>query len=129
MDIVISQLDNFTASQLQGMTVSTKVVNNGQLHLIIYNTSGKTLPVGISTIGTCSSNATVTNAMLVDEEAVALNAKLNDATAVVTGINTLDNLTNSPLDNDAPAYNLAGQRVGKNYKGVVIKNGKKVINK
>ena len=24
-------------------------------------------------------------------------------------------------------YNLAGQRVGKNYKGIVIKNGKKVV--
>lgn len=28
---------------------------------------------------------------------------------------------------EAPAYNLAGQRVGKNYKGVVVKNGKKYI--
>ena len=28
---------------------------------------------------------------------------------------------------DAPAYNLAGQKVGKDYKGVVIKNGKKTI--
>ena len=46
-----------------------------------------------------------------------------------TGIKTLDNFTNSPFDNDAPMYNLAGQRVGKNYKGVVIQNGKKFINK
>lgn len=30
---------------------------------------------------------------------------------------------------DGAAYNLAGQRVGKNYKGVVIVNGKKVIRK
>jgi hypothetical protein len=27
--------------------------------------------------------------------------------------------------NDAPAYNLAGQRTGAGYKGIVIKNGKK----
>ena len=46
-----------------------------------------------------------------------------------TGIKTLDNFTNSPFDNDAPMFNLAGQRVGKNYKGVVIQNGKKFINK
>lgn len=46
-----------------------------------------------------------------------------------TEINTLDNLTNSQLDINAPIYNLAGQRVGKNYKGVVIVNGKKVIKK
>lgn len=42
----------------------------------------------------------------------------------VTGVNaiTLDK-TNAPL------YNLAGQRVSKNYKGVVVKNGKKYFNK
>lgn len=28
-----------------------------------------------------------------------------------------------------PMYNLSGQRVDKNYKGVVIQNGKKFINK
>ncbi len=46
-----------------------------------------------------------------------------------TGINALDNLTNSQLDNNTPMYNLAGQRVGKNYKGVVIQNGKKMLMK
>lgn len=46
-----------------------------------------------------------------------------------TGINALDNFTNSQLDNNAPMYNLAGQRVNKNYKGVVIVNGKKMLNK
>ena len=30
---------------------------------------------------------------------------------------------------DAPMYNLAGQRVDSNYKGVVIQNGKKVVRK
>lgn len=32
-------------------------------------------------------------------------------------------------DANAPAYNLAGQRAGKDYKGVVIVNGKKVLRK
>lgn len=45
-----------------------------------------------------------------------------------TGIDALDNLTNSQIDN-APMYNLAGQRVNKSYKGVVIVNGKKMLNK
>ena len=30
---------------------------------------------------------------------------------------------------DAPAYNLAGQRVNDAYKGIVVKNGKKYMNK
>ena len=43
---------------------------------------------------------------------------------VVTGIDAIENGT---IDNDAPAYNLAGQKVGKGYKGIVIINGKKVV--
>ena len=39
-----------------------------------------------------------------------------------TGINSL-NANNS----NEPAFNLAGQKVGKNYKGIVVKNGKKTI--
>lgn len=45
-----------------------------------------------------------------------------------TEISTLDNFTISPFDN-APMYNLAGQRVTKSYKGVVIQNGKKILKK
>lgn len=47
--------------------------------------------------------------------------------AVVPGSSTgISNITTSAADN-APAYNLAGQKVGKGYKGVVIKAGKKMI--
>lgn len=42
----------------------------------------------------------------------------------------IDNIkADAAIDADAPAYNLAGQRVGKNYRGVVVKNGKKLIQK
>lgn len=48
--------------------------------------------------------------------------------ATVTGINniTIDENQQGKRTNNA-IYNLAGQRVGKNYKGIVIKNGKKVV--
>ena len=39
-----------------------------------------------------------------------------------TGINTI-----TVDDSDEPAYNLAGQKVNSHYKGLVIKNGKKVV--
>ena len=39
-----------------------------------------------------------------------------------TGINTI-----TVEDSDEPAYNLAGQKVNSHYKGLVIRNGKKVI--
>lgn len=45
---------------------------------------------------------------------------------VPTGINSI---TTDAADANAPAYNLAGQKVGKEYKGVVIKAGKKFIQK
>ena len=41
------------------------------------------------------------------------------------GINDIKN----DVDKNAPSYNLAGQRVDENYKGVVIKSGKKYMNK
>lgn len=40
-----------------------------------------------------------------------------------TGINSI----NAESTAEAPAYNLAGQKVGKNFKGIMIQNGKKVV--
>lgn len=45
-----------------------------------------------------------------------------------TGIDNL-NAENKTLNDNAPMYNLAGQRVDKTYKGVVIQNGKKFFNR
>ena len=48
----------------------------------------------------------------------------------VTGTTTgIDNITVDELDENAPIYNLAGQRVSKDAKGIVIQNGKKYIRK
>jgi hypothetical protein len=33
------------------------------------------------------------------------------------------------LSDNQPLYNLYGMRVGKNYKGIIIKNGQKELNK
>lgn len=41
-----------------------------------------------------------------------------------TGISSVENKAEKA---DAPVYNLAGQAVGKDYKGLVIKNGKKFV--
>ncbi len=46
---------------------------------------------------------------------------------MTTGIDNLNVNANDNFDANAPMYNLAGQKVGKNYKGVVIQNGKKMI--
>ena len=56
-------------------------------------------------------------------EARSLDIDLGDES--VTGISKIQTETS----NDAPIYNLNGQRVGTDYKGIVIQNGKKVIKK
>lgn len=45
---------------------------------------------------------------------------------VVSGVS---NITVDENNVDAPAYNIAGQRVNDAYKGIVVKNGKKYLNK
>ena len=45
-------------------------------------------------------------------------------TNTTTGISKVENLE---VAKDGKSFNLAGQQVGKNYKGVVIKNGKKMV--
>lgn len=49
---------------------------------------------------------------------------LGDHSGSTTGITFVKN---DVLDSNAPMYNLAGQPIGKNYKGIVIKNGKKIV--
>ena len=50
-----------------------------------------------------------------------------DGTA--TGIANVDVNASDNFDANAPMYNLAGQKVSKSYKGVVIVKGKKMLNK
>lgn len=57
---------------------------------------------------------------------VQTNSKLISVNGQTAGVNVIKN---NDADKNAPLYNLAGQRVSKNYKGVVIQNGKKFINK
>lgn len=59
----------------------------------------------------------------------AIKNQVRASKIVVTIDTTTDikGIENRKEDTNAPIYNLAGQRVDKNYKGVVIKNGKKHI--
>ena len=50
---------------------------------------------------------------------------INDDLPEYTGISVINAETEGAAD--APVYNLSGQRVDENYRGVVIKNGKKMI--
>lgn len=45
----------------------------------------------------------------------------------LNGVTAIHSVKTVVADDDAPVYNLSGQRVSRSYKGVVIKNGKKVL--
>ncbi len=49
--------------------------------------------------------------------------KFTGNSTIITGINTI----NADTNENAPAYNLAGQKVADGFKGLVIKNGKKFM--
>lgn len=79
------------------------------------------------------TNVTISGGEGYDVTGVLVTAKLSGnivkelapiSAPVATGINHISAAVDSA---DAPAYNLAGQRVGKNAKGVLIKNGKKYV--
>ena len=50
---------------------------------------------------------------------VPFKVTIGDATAIKT--------VKAGVDANAPVYNLAGQKVNKNFKGVVLQNGKKMV--
>ena len=56
---------------------------------------------------------------------VQTNSVLISVNGQTAGVNVIKDNT---ADKNAPLYNLAGQRVSKDYKGVVIQNGKKFFN-
>lgn len=61
-----------------------------------------------------------------DKYELDMNNQLYSLNGLTTGI---ANITTDAANANAPAFNLAGQKVGKAYKGVVIKAGKKFVQK
>ena len=70
------------------------------------------LPCHSTTVACDAKNATLSP--------YNISIKLDDAS---TGITTAD----ATKKDDGAAYNLNGQKVGKDYKGIVIRNGKKFM--
>ena len=93
--------DGFDSS-MAGLTVSADKINvtwTGDMNSVTFKTSGHQVRVKKITVTLKSDPA---------------------------GIKEVNNGT---VNENVPIYNLAGQRVGKDYKGVVIQSGKKFIKK
>ena len=84
--------------------------------------------VGFYKVNTTSGNSMGANTAYLEVDGIITSARdffvLEGETTGIANLNINDNAN---FNADAPMYNLAGQRVGKNYKGVVIVNGKKMI--
>lgn len=74
---------------------------------------GKTIPVKCAYLEVANSAASSVKCF-----------SLGDHSGSTTGITSVKN---EAAGNNAPMYNLAGQLVDKGYKGIVIKNGKKIV--
>lgn len=100
-------------------TYTNQYLTNGTDKVMIYNKF--------------KTNVTISEGEGYDVTGVLVTAKLSGnivkelapiSAPVPTGIN---NITTEATDANAPVYNLSGQCVGKNAKGVLIKNGKKYV--
>lgn len=58
---------------------------------------------------------------------IPYNSNIELAPTVMPVTTSISGIKADASANDAPVYNLSGQRVGKNAKGVLIKNGKKYV--
>ena len=95
--------------------------NDGEQKIMIYDKFNKVGGVAELTEGETYTVTGLYGAIFKGTPEILPTQKVVPGTS--TGIN---NITTSAADN-APIFNLAGQKVGKGYKGVVIKAGKKMI--
>ena len=95
--------------------------NDGEQKIMIYDKFNKVGGVAELTEGETYTATGLYGAIFKGTPEILPTQKVTAGTS--TGIN---NITTSAADN-APIFNLAGQKVGKGYKGVVIKAGKKMI--
>lgn len=92
LDIILTaaDADRISVNISHGMNYSKKQLSDGRLHLIIYNTSGKTIPAGSSVIATNLESCSVEYAKLADKNANEISVRLNMPGApIVTGIEAL----------------------------------------
>lgn len=119
-----------TASDVE---VSNKDSNGKYNYILAANNTGDANP-GFYKVATAKHNLKKHKAYLQTTADITPtgtgNARVNlvfGDESETTGIGNVDVNANENID--APMYNLAGQRVGKSYKGIVIVNGKKYFNK
>jgi hypothetical protein len=98
-------------------TIEYKIVKNGNTWIPDGIDNNQT--IAISAAGTYDITITY------NEE----TGEITGVATIATGISNIsvDGVSGDIFSDGKPVYNLSGQRVFKGYKGVVIKNGKKIV--
>lgn len=108
-----------TSGLIGTFTASTSVPANS--YILKNGTWLKVAENGNNTVNAYRAYLTLGDDLKVASSTTAKAMRINSGQT--TAINSVNAATNAA----APAFNLAGQRVGNGYKGVVVKNGKKYI--
>lgn len=90
------------------------------------NVSGTLLTLEVEASSTFGGSETITLGDIVATDATAVRITLDDVTLNVDDNTTGIDMVNQQTTDDV-YYNLSGQKVDGTYKGVVIRNGKKVV--
>ena len=120
LDLVVNDEIDLSAIKNLGMTISSKTMTDGRVHIVVYSLSGRVVPAGEHIIATNTVGKNLSSAKLVDLEANRLSTIIMNMASGVTDIEEINN-GNSV---DGHLYDVSGRRVSKTYRGVVIQNGK-----
>jgi hypothetical protein len=122
-----------TVNKIVGVTEPTNITpeeNGGQIiNFILANGKYGVDWYTLSEAGTIAANRAylqLDRSEVYDQTGNARTVKMAFDDVIDTGIDNIQ-IDNSLLDDSKPMYNVAGQRVSRSYKGIVIQNGKKVI--
>jgi hypothetical protein len=124
-----------TVNKIVGVTEPTNITpeeNGGQIiNFILANGKYGVDWYTLSEAGTIAANRAYLqldrNEVYNQTTGSARTVKMAFDDVIDTGIDNIQQIDNLILDDSKPMYNVAGQRVGRSYKGIVIQNGKKVI--
>lgn len=131
---VLGQKDGDTYKMVNGCYLANYTGNNSSLYLIGYDSATKKIEAPVLEIDETNGVYKMKNDWIINADYVD---KLyyfewinNGTTIAINGEDTgISEVRANKAAADNKAYNLAGQQVGKEYKGLIIKNGKKYINK
>ena len=134
--VIHASADSYTMTKIPNANVTSDVKDN-----ILQSAKGTEVGDGNGNyyvLGMNSSNVVgfgplANNVTLAKGKAYIVPKSGSDFLTFVIGdedeTTTINAVDAAGMDDDTPVYNLAGQKVGKDYKGVVIVNGRKVVRK